>query len=86
MIIHGDSKPNHAKQTTWEGIELALRNTICTAEMFDIATEFACECTACYCADCPLSDMCGESFTAEEWVSIREEVLRREYEKRGVED
>ena len=86
MIVHGDSKPNHARQTTWEGIEQAFKNTIYTADTFGTATSFNCECTACYCADCPLSDMCGEFFTAEEWISIREEVLKHEYEKRGVED
>ena len=80
MIVHGDSKPNHAKQTTWEGIKLAFSNTIYAADTFDTAIDFMCGHTACYCADCPLSDMCGESFTAEEWISIREEVLKHERE------
>ena len=74
MIVHGES--NSARQTTWEGIELAFRNTIYTADKFDIATEFACECTACYCKDCPVKDKCGESFTAEQWVSIRDDVMK----------
>lgn len=76
MIVHGESKHNSARQTTWEGIELAFRNTIYTADTFDTATVFACECTACYCTDCPLKDKCGESFTAEQWVSIRDEVMK----------
>ena len=76
MIIHGESKPNADKQTTWEGIEQAFKNTIYTADTFDIATEFECECTACYCQDCPMKDKCGESFTAEQWKNIRDEVMK----------
>lgn len=76
MIVHGGSNPNSTRQTTWEGIERAFRNTIYTADVFDTATEFECECTACYCKDCPLKDKCGESFTAEQWVSIRDEVMK----------
>lgn len=76
MIVHGESKPNSARQTTWEGIEQAFRNTIYTADTFDTATEFECECTACYCQDCPLKDKCGDAFTAEQWVSIRDEVMK----------
>lgn len=53
MIVHGESKQNRDKVTTWEGIEKAFRNTIYTADTFDIATEFECECCACYCNDCP---------------------------------
>lgn len=78
MIVHGDSKPNSNKQTTWEGIEQAFRNTIYTADTFDIATEFACECTACYCQDCPVRYKCGDSYTGEQWRKIREEVLANE--------
>lgn len=76
MIVHGESKPNIARQTTWEGIEQAFRNTIYTADIYATATEFECECTACYCQDCPLKDKCGESFTAEQWVNIRDEVMK----------
>ena len=78
MIVHGESKPNAMKQTTWEGIEQAFRNTIYTANLFDIATGFECECTACYCKDCPLKDVCGEQFTVEQWKNIRDEVLKDE--------
>lgn len=75
MIVHGESKANTQKQTTWEGIEQAFKNTIYTADTFDTATEFACECTACYCKDCPMNDKCGEAFTAEQWKDIRDEVM-----------
>lgn len=78
MIVHGESKHNSDRITTWEGIELAFTNTLYTADTFDIATEFACECTACYCKDCPVADKCGESFTGEQWRKIREEVLANE--------
>lgn len=76
MIIRGESMPNRARQTTWEGIEQAFKNTIYTADTFDIATEFECECTACYCQDCPMKDECGEPFTAEQWMAIRDSVLK----------
>lgn len=74
MIVHRESNSNSARQTTWEGIEQAFRNTIYTADTFDIATGFECECTACYCNNCPVADKCGESFTGEQWRHIWEEV------------
>lgn len=76
MIVHGESKPNSARQTTWEGIEQAFKDTIYAADKFDTAIDFQCECTACYCKDCPMKYKCGESFTAEQWVSIRDEVMK----------
>ncbi len=76
MITHGDSKPNSARQTTWEGIEQAFRNTIYTADTFNTTTDFKCECTACYCGDCPLKDKCGEHFAVEQWRRIRDEVMK----------
>lgn len=76
MIVHGESKPNSARQTTWEGIEQAFKDTIYEADTFATTTDFKCESTACYCQDCPVKDKCGESFTAEQWVSIRDEVMK----------
>lgn len=76
MIIHGESKPNHARQTTWEGIEQGFKNTIWAAETFNTVTDFMCGCTACYCGDCPLKDICGEHFNAEQWKNIRDEVMK----------
>lgn len=60
MIVHGESKPNSAKLTTWDGIEQAFKNTIYVADTFDIATDFECACVACYCKDCPMKANCGE--------------------------
>lgn len=74
MITHGESKHNSDRITTWEGIELAFKNTQYTADTFDISTDFVCECTACYCNNCPVADKCGESFTGEQWRHIWEEV------------
>lgn len=76
MIVHGESKPNSTRQTTWEGIELAFKNTIFVAGTFNTTTDFKCECTACYCQDCPMKDKCGDSFTAEQWKNIRDEVMK----------
>lgn len=81
MIVHGESKHNSARQTAWEGIEQAFKNTIYIADTFDIATDFECECTACYCNNCPVADKCGESFTAEQWKHIWEEILANADEK-----
>lgn len=78
MIVHGESKPNAMKQTTWEGIEQAFNNTIYAADAFNTTIDFMCGCSACYCEDCPLKDVCGEQFTAEQWKSIRYEVMKDE--------
>lgn len=76
MIVHGESKPNSARQTTWEGIEQAFKNTIYAADTFNTTIDFMCGCVACYCGDCPLRDVCGEHFAVEQWRRIRDEVMK----------